>query len=55
LIIFLKLNSEQINKKASQRTSLNFSSENFVYLKRKDIMLEYEFFERLGEGNLYYI
>ncbi|NCQ42734.1 MAG: hypothetical protein GW795_12865 [Cyanobacteria bacterium] len=33
-----------------RRSSFNFSKGNFVYLKRKDIIKEYEFFERIGQG-----
>ena len=34
------------------RKSLYFSNENFVYLKRKDILIDYEFTNRVGQGNL---
>ena len=39
--------------KAKKRPSFNFSKENFVYLKQKDILKEFEFYERIGQGNLF--
>ncbi len=41
-------------REPKKKRSFKYSKENFVYLKRTDILKEYEFYERVGQGIIFH-
>ena len=58
-----EMNTEHVHNKFTniskvlqkRKSSYNFTKGNFVYLKEKDILKEYKFEERIGQGLVSYL